>query len=50
MKPGTPALHASRLLDPLRERIRYMHYSPSTGKVCVCRVRYLCVGLPSLAA
>ena len=39
MKPGTPALHSSRLLDQLRERIRYMHYSLSTEKVYVYRVR-----------
>jgi integron integrase len=40
MKPGTPALHSSRLLDQLRERIRYMHYSLSTEKVYVYWVRF----------
>ena len=33
MKPGTPPLQSTRLLDQLRERIRYMHYSLSTEKV-----------------
>ena len=27
MKPGTPPLQSTRLLDQLRERTRYMHYS-----------------------
>ena len=40
MKPGTPALHSSRLLDQLRERIRYMHYSLRTEKVYVYWVRF----------
>lgn len=40
MKPGTPQLHYSRLLDQLRERIRYMHYSLSTEKVDVYWVRF----------
>jgi hypothetical protein len=32
MKPGTPVLRSTRLLDQLRERIRYLHYSLSTEK------------------
>jgi len=32
MKPGTPSLDSTCLLDQLRERIRYMHYSLSTEK------------------
>ena len=40
MKPGTPPLQSSRLLDQLRERIRYMHYSLSTEKVYAYRVRF----------
>ena len=32
MKPGMPVLHSVRLLNQLRERIRYMHYSLSTEK------------------
>lgn len=40
MKPGTSALQSSRLLDQLRERIRYLHYSLSTEKVYVYWVRF----------
>lgn len=40
MKPGTPALQSTRLLDQLRERIRYMHYSLSTEKVYLYWVRF----------
>lgn len=32
MKPGVPALRSIRLLDQLRERIRYLHYSLQTEK------------------
>lgn len=27
MKPGSPPLQSIRLLDQVRERIRYLHYS-----------------------
>lgn len=40
MKPGTPVLRSTRLLDQLRERIRYLHYSLSTEKVCLHWVRF----------
>ena len=30
MKPAAPALRATRLLDQVRERIRYKHYSLRT--------------------
>ncbi|OIQ71435.1 hypothetical protein GALL_469490 [mine drainage metagenome] len=40
MKPGTPVLHSVRLLDPLRERIRYLDYSLSTEKAYVDWVRF----------
>ena len=33
MNPGNPRLQSIRLLDRLRERIRYMHYSLATKKV-----------------
>ena len=33
VKPGNPALLSTRLLDQMRERIRYLHYSLSTEKV-----------------
>lgn len=40
MKPGTQPLHSTRLLDQLRERIRYLHYSLSTEKVYLYWVRF----------
>jgi hypothetical protein len=33
MKPGNPPLQSIRLLDQLRERSQYMHYSLATKKV-----------------
>jgi hypothetical protein len=33
MKPGTQPLRSVRLMDQVRERIRYLHYSLSTEKV-----------------
>lgn len=35
-----PPLQSARLLDQLRERIRYMHYSLSTEKTYVYWVRF----------
>ncbi len=40
MKPGTPPQYSTRLLDQLRERIRYLHYSSNTEKVYLYWVRY----------
>jgi integron integrase len=40
MKPGNPPLQSIRLLDQLRERIRYMHYSLATEKVYLYWVRF----------
>jgi integron integrase len=40
MKPGSPPLRSARLLDQLRERLRYMHYSLSTEKVYLYWVRF----------
>lgn len=40
VKPCTPVLQSSRILDQLRERIRYMHYSHSTEQVYVSWVRF----------
>lgn len=40
MKPGTPPLQSTRLLDQLRERIPYMHYSLSTEKAYLYWVRF----------
>lgn len=39
-KPGTPALQSTRVLNQLRERIRYMHYSLSTEQVYDYWVRF----------
>ncbi len=41
MKPGTPPLQSTRLLDQFRERIRYMHYSLSTEKAYLRWVRFI---------
>ncbi len=40
MKPSAPALQSTRVLDQLRERIRYVHYSLSTEQVYVYWVRF----------
>lgn len=40
MNHGTPPLKSTRLLDQLRERIRYMHFSLSTEKVYLYWVRF----------
>ena len=32
MKPGTPPLKSTRLMDQMRESIRHLHYSLSTAK------------------
>lgn len=39
MKPSTPVLHSPRLLDQLRECLRYRHYSHNTEKSYVYWVR-----------
>ncbi|CAN5679703.1 class 1 integron integrase IntI1 [soil metagenome] len=40
MKPSAPPLQSSRLLDQIRERIRYMHYSLATEKVYLYWARF----------
>ncbi|MBY0465351.1 MAG: phage integrase N-terminal SAM-like domain-containing protein [Burkholderiales bacterium] len=40
MKPGMPVLRSTRLLDQLRERIRYLHYSLSTEKAYLHWMRF----------
>ena len=40
MKPGTSVLQSTRLLDQVRERIRYMHYSLKTDKACLYWIRF----------
>ena len=32
MKPGMPPLQSVRVLDKVRERVRYLHYSLKTEK------------------
>ncbi len=41
MKPGAPSLQSTRLLDQVRERVRYMHYSLKTKKVYLYWIRFL---------
>ena len=40
MKPGTPPLQSTRLLDQLRERARDLHYSLSTEQIYLYWVRF----------
>ena len=40
MKPGSAPLKSIRLLDQVRERIRYLHYSLSTEKVYLYWVKF----------
>ena len=40
MKHGKPVLQSTRLLDQVRERIRYLHYSLSTEKVYLYWVHF----------
>lgn len=40
MKPGAPSLQSTRLLDQVRERVRYMHYSLKTEKAYLYWIRF----------
>jgi integron integrase len=40
MKPGAPVLQPTRLLDQVRERIRYMHYGLKTEKAYLYWARF----------
>ena len=40
MEPSTPPLKSTRLLDQVRERIRYLHYSLSTEQTYLYWVRF----------
>ena len=40
MKPCNPPLQSVRLLDQVRKRIRYLHYSLSTEKTYLYWVRF----------
>jgi len=46
MKPSTPVWQSPRLLDQLRECLRYRHYNLNTEKSYVYWVRFLFVGQP----
>lgn len=39
-KPAAPALHSVRLLDQLREQVRYLHYSLQTEKAYLYWARF----------
>lgn len=40
MKLGSTTLKSIRLLDQVRERIRYLHYSLNTEQIYLCWVRF----------
>ena len=40
MKPGTPVLRSIRLLNQVRKRIAYLHYSLNTEKAYLYWVRF----------
>ena len=40
MKPGVPQLQSTRLLDQVRERIQYPHYSLKTEKAHLYWIRF----------
>ena len=40
MKPGTAPSHSVRLMDQVRERVRYLHYSLSTEKTYLYWIRF----------
>ena len=40
MKPSTPLLQSTRLLDQVRERVRYLHYSLKTEKAYLYWIRF----------
>ena len=46
MKPDAPSLQFPRLLDQVRERVRYVHYSLNIVKYYVFECNYLCVDRP----
>ena len=48
MKPASPVLHATRLLEWVRERIRYKHYSLRTEQAYVQWVRMFVNGINDL--
>ena len=49
MKPRNPPLQSLRLLDQVRERIRYLHYSLSTEKTYLYCPVFSSVGMAAMA-
>ena len=47
MKLGVPSLHSTRLLDQVRERIRYVHYSLNIVKCYLFGSNYFCIPQPT---
>ena len=45
MKSGTPSFTSTRLLDQLRERLRYLDYSLQTENAYPYWVRFLSAGM-----
>ena len=45
MKPGTPSLQSNRLLDQVRELVRYKHYSLKTEKNYLYWILFLFAGM-----
>ena len=41
MKPRKPVLQSVRLLDQVKERIRYLHYSLNTEKIYLYWVKFI---------
>lgn len=46
MKFGVPPMQSTRLLDQVRERVRYLHYSLKTEKAYLYWIRFLYAGIP----
>ena len=44
MKPGMPPLQSVRVLDKVRERVRYLHYSLKTEKAYLYWIRFISDG------
>jgi hypothetical protein len=47
MKTGAPSLQSKRLLDQVREPIRYMHYSLNIVKCYLFGVNYFYIRQPT---
>ena len=47
MKPGAPSLQSTRLLDQLRECLRYRHYSLNIVKCFLFGINYFSIREPT---